>query len=373
MSHLIVITDDPPKRGISRRKVVLSGLACTAMIGKGTATTADGTSGGPVQEPKDPAEWNLFRKRFVRDGQRVIDDGNRGISHSEGQGIGMLAAAVLGGEAEFAGLRAWTRDVLQCRHDALHAWRYDPAARDPVHDRNSATDGDMLIAYALFVAAGRWGRPDYRASAQQIVRDLGRRVVREGPAGAILMPGAEGFLRRGEYVVNPSYYVFPALDRFVAEGCDPVWQRVRADGLHLLRSARFGAWGLPADWVSISRMQRRYQISDGWPPRFSYDAVRVPLYLAWSGLRAEPAVESAVRFWSKAPNAPAWVNLRTNGVSPYRLHHGMAAIRDFVQQPAGSAETGQPRSVAQAANYYDAALTLLVHIAAEHRPPPRLS
>ena len=51
--------------------------------------------------------------------------------------------------------------------------------------------------------------------------------------------------------MNPSYYIFPALDDFARVMPAPEWQRLRRDGLALLSEARFGRWGLPADWVEF--------------------------------------------------------------------------------------------------------------------------
>ena len=47
----------------------------------------------------------------------------------------------------------------------------------PVADLNNATDGDLLAAWALSEAAGRWGVAEHRALAIQMGRDILRRVV----------------------------------------------------------------------------------------------------------------------------------------------------------------------------------------------------
>ena len=39
----------------------------------------------------DQAEWLAFRNRFIAPEGRVVDTGNGGVSHSEGQGYAMLS------------------------------------------------------------------------------------------------------------------------------------------------------------------------------------------------------------------------------------------------------------------------------------------
>ena len=58
----------------------------------GMAGAVFGAYDGTVAE----SDWAAYRDRFVLADGRVVDDGNGGISHSEGQGYGLLLA-VLGG------------------------------------------------------------------------------------------------------------------------------------------------------------------------------------------------------------------------------------------------------------------------------------
>ena len=41
---------------------------------------------------KDPEAWRAYKAHFVTEAGRVVDTANKGISHSEGQGYGMLLA-----------------------------------------------------------------------------------------------------------------------------------------------------------------------------------------------------------------------------------------------------------------------------------------
>lgn len=320
----------------------------------------------------DAQAWGVFCERFLRDG-RVVDDGNGGISHSEGQGVGLLAAATTGDRASFEQMLGWTRATLARPSDSLHAWRYKPYANVHVDDLNNATDGDLLITMALFRAAKRWDMLAYQAMATRMSADIARHLVLDTPSSTVLLPGSAGFANGPAVIINPSYYIFPALREISMNAPDPAWQKVWNDGLTLLRAARFGQWQLPPDWLSLER-NGRMSLTERWPTRFSFDAVRVPLYMCWGGFAADPVVGAIHRYWSShdAGNVPAWIDLAKPDVAPYRQTLGMAAIRQYVE----AAQTGsfRPESfpqVAKAADYYSAALIMLVQVAmASHEDVP---
>jgi endoglucanase len=309
-------------------------------------------------------DWAYFTERFVSPDGRVIDTGNGGISHTEGQGIGMLAAEHAGDLAAFDRIWSWTRQTLR-RPDGLHAWRYQPGAAVPVSDPNNATDGDLLITFALFRAAERWNDRSYYQDAMQTTRSILAKLTRETSAGIVLMPGADGFAHADRVVVNPSYYVFPALQRLGSEMPHPAWERVWQAGVALMQEARFGRWQLPADWVAIPTAGS-LRPAEQWPVRFSFDAVRVPLYMTWAGLGQDPAVDDVASFWRAYPDTavPAWADLERGQVAPYAQSSGMVAVRRYVEATRAGRAPVLP-SVRLAADYYAAALTLLAHVAAD--------
>ncbi len=311
-------------------------------------------------------QWGQFRNRFMAPDGRIIDTGNRNISHSEGQGWGMLMALAADDRASFERIWAWTRRTLDRPRDALSAWRFRPQAANPVEDMNNATDGDLFLAWALLEAGRIWGATQHTESGQAIGRDILRLLVRPAGGMALLLPGARGFERRDHIIVNPSYYCFPALRVLAAAVPDPAWLRVAGDGLSLLRAARFGRWGLPPDWLSVHKQDRRLTLPSNWAPRFSYDAVRVPLYLGWVGLGQEPALQAAADFWTDSGHRqmPAWTDLSSNAVSPYTASPGIAAVAGFAAQmarrPIPVAERRAPDAMP---DYYSGALSALVSLA----------
>lgn len=312
-------------------------------------------------------EWADFKRIYMTPAGRVVDTGNKDQSHSEGQGWAMLLATAFDDEATFDRVHAWTRAAMRRPYDSLCAWSWKPDRTRPVEDMNNATDGDLCMAWALYRAAKRWKRPELLDEARLIARDLHRLCVREVEGRAVLLPAAFGFEHSGYVVVNPSYYVFPAFPAMAALMPEGRWADLHRNGIELLREARFGRWGLPADWVRVATGERP-KPAWGWPARFSYDAVRVPLYLAWAGLGDEPAAQAALKFWTSSPSSmPAWTEFGSNGVSPYAADHGMRAIAQLVADPR--ARTDELPQVRQAPHYYAAALTLLSRMAAFERPP----
>lgn len=106
----------------------------------------------------------------------------------------------------------------------------------------------------------------------------------------------------------------------------------------------------------------------GWPVRFSYDAVRIPLWLAWAGLRDEPALRNARRFWAAQAALPAWVDLATDVPSPYPAPPGIAAIAQLALADGRAAPLlPAPRDILSAKDYYTIALGLLAVAAGEDR------
>jgi endoglucanase len=317
-----------------------------------------------AEQPLDPREWQLFAERYLLADGRVIDTGNGGVSHTEGQGWGMLFAEAFGDRAAFERIHAWTDRALARPHDALHAWRFVPGAAKPVADSNNATDGDLFIAWALSRAARRWSVPAYATQARAIARDILRLLVREVGGRALLLPGVDGFETPDAFSINPSYYVFPAFSELATILPVRDWIRLRDDGAWLIDAARFGRWALPPDWLRASRPALAFSIAPKWPPRCSFDAIRIPLYVAWDDLAEVRSMRSFALFFAPDDRIPpAWTDLATDAVAPYPASPGMRAIgqlaRAFID--ARSSQFALP-SVAASTDYYSSALTMLVRL-----------
>ncbi len=326
------------------------------------AASCAGLVAGPVRAGElDRAEWDAFKSRFLQPDGRVVDSGNQGVSHTEGQGWGLLFAEHCGDQAAFASIWGWTARNLHRPRDALHSWRFDPGSTTPVADPNNATDGDLFIGMALSRAARRWDNAAYGGSATAIGHDVLRLLVKQVGGRSLLLPGTQGFSSEKDLVLNPSYYVFPALQELSPRVRSPLWDAVRRDGAALIAEARFGRWKLPPDWLQLNRSSGKLAPAPSWPPRFSYDAIRVPLYLAWS--RLTPLAGFQDYMAGNGAKPPAWVDLVTNESAPYPAPPGMLAVASLANAGAARDLPADFPLVAAAPDYYSAALTLLARIA----------
>ena len=282
----------------------------------------------------------------------------------------MLLATYFNDPANFELMRNWTETTLRHSSDHLHAWVFKPYDARSVIDDNNATDGDIYIAWALLRAGAEWHKASYTQAGIDIVRDILTVCVVDYHGMKLLLPGAKGFDRDNDYVVNLSYYAFDALRAFSRAVPDPAWAKLEADGVTLLRAARFGQWKLPPDWLLVTS-DGGIRAADGWPNRFSWDALRIPMHLAWAGMQVPP-IKSAVRFWMSptfAVHPPAWVDLKSNQVPPYAGHAGVRAIMLLSQAKLNPTATRPAMpTVAEAPDYYAAALVLLSDVAMSEQP-----
>jgi endoglucanase len=331
--------------------------------------------------PSDPARadswnpgwleqaWDAYKKRYVVDG-RVIDNVNR-ISHSEGQGYAMLIAVKAGDRDGFDAIWTWTRRELMIRPDGLVAWKWDERANPRVSDPNNATDGDLLIAWALIEAAERWSDGSYTDAARAIRAAIGREALVRTPFGLALLPGRAGFNAADQPdgpVLNLSYWVFPAFDRLKGLAPEIAWEDLKATGLRLLRNSRFGPVRLPSDWVAIGSGQPAP--AQGFQPRFSYNAIRIPLYLVWGGYSQPQYLRAYVGLWNQDANLGPFEIDVTSGAALDTL--GGAGFK-VIASLATCALEGRKLPIAlrtvRMENYYPTTLHILSLIALQERYP----
>jgi endoglucanase len=328
---------------IADRRSVLFGLGLLLATGCASARKV-----GVPPLMLDPVRWRAYRASFLLPEGRIVDSGNAGVSHTEGQGFGLFFAQAAGDKAAFDAMLRWTEATLARGDVALFSWRYVPGAADPVPDRNNASDGDLLIAWALECAGRKWGEAAYLRRSAQIRAALARHLVVKSGGMTLLLPAMDGFEKPDHVTVNPSYYVWPALDAFAALDAS-VWRPVVQDGLTLLARDRFGKVALPADWVDVDG-EGKLSLAADHPPRFGFEAVRIPAYLLLSGRRQ--GLEAIKRYWGAAGPVPAWIDLKTGEVAPYPLSPGGQAVAARV--------TGRPYKATGAdRDYYSATLGLL--------------
>ncbi|WP_408590132.1 glycosyl hydrolase family 8 [Novosphingobium sp.] len=298
--------------------------------------------------------WKTFRARFLDQSGRIVDTGNNRISHSEGQGYGLILAAIHGDHDGFEAIAKWTEANLARGDVALHSWKFDPSAAVPVADINNATDGDMLIAWGLAKGGQRWNNAGHLARSAAIREAIRTKLVVQRHGFDALLPGLEGFVRPDTLLLNPSYFVWPALDVFAQLDGASTWKPVIESCANILHQARFGAYDLPCDWVELlgPDMIAPSKVN---PPRFGYDAIRVPLY-AVAAKRAN-LVEGATKYWrdlvKSKSQIPAWIDVYTGETANYPLSNGGKAVVARV--------TGTPAPAGLDTDYFSAVLQMFAH------------
>lgn len=343
----------PPPRARSKTASRLAAaLLATALL----ASAAAGAT-----EPG----WRHFKQAFIQPDGRVVDSGQGGISHSEGQGYTMLLSVHYSDRATFDLVWQWTRKNLQVRNgDSLLSWCWAPGTG--IKDSNDASDGDLVVAWALLRASRKWHAPEYLDASRKIARDIRAKLVHKTTHGLILLPGAKGFAKPQGDSINLSYWVFPALDEIGQADPAPEWAELSQSGLEILKYSRFGRWGLPPDWLVLTET---VVPSDGLSDLFGYNAVRIPLYLLWAH-RETPALLKPYRdFWGYfkgAPFLPAWTNLKNDSVDSYDASEGIHRVAQWVlDYPRYPPPTRWQPDARQ--GYYSSALLLLTEMAIAER------
>ncbi|MFO1167402.1 MAG: glycosyl hydrolase family 8 [Rhodoblastus sp.] len=309
--------------------------------------------------------WAEWSRRYVRPSGRVLDTAT-GVSHSEGQAYGMLLAVAAGDRAAFDRIWNWTRSNLAVRADRLLAWRWDPATR-AVADRNNATDGDILAAWALAEAADLWSAPEYLTAASDMAADIGRLLVVDAVGvGPVLLPASFGFTRADQGdgpVVNLSYWIFPAFGRLAQAAPGVDWDGIRRSGLSVIDAIQGQTRASITNWTALA--DNKAAPARRFPARVGYDAVRIPLYLAFAPREnMERLAKFDAMFPAGSPGFPV-VDARTGEVeevAPGRGYRAIAALR-------ACAIGGQPFPrdfywLGENESYYPATLHLLSMIAA---------
>lgn len=146
-------------------------------------------------------------------------------------------------------------------------------------------------------------------------------------------------------------------------------------GLELVEAARFSPWGLPPDWLLVGPSS--LGLPQGFEPVYGYNAVRVPLYMAWAGIEAAEYYTSFRKFSTfplrpYGPPVPAKIvlpsgvaanNVTTNLIEPalpgmlaiYQVISGAGDLDPSKRLPYGPISSGE--------SYFSASLGLLTNCA----------
>lgn len=313
--------------------------------------------------------WEQFKQRFMSDDGRIIDRYQNSVSHSEGQGYGMLLAWANDDRKTFDLLWEWSRNNLQVRKsDSLLAWKW--GERSPgqwkVIDFNNATDGDLLVAMSLLLAHEKWGEQKYKDQALEITGDIREFLLLEKNGLLCLLPGYFGFIHEQHVMLNPSYLIFPVFQIFARYDDQALWTRAYDDSHALLKAAvESNPLQLPPDWINWGANGVAAPADKG--AVFSYEAIRVPLYLSWEGkVDAVPGLKNLLERVSALGTAPPSVNLQNQSMSLQDAAAGFYAVLARAAGELGMDALGEKlwtraeeKVAAEESDYYSNVLYLL--------------
>lgn len=275
----------------------------------------------------DESRWNYYKDTFISKDGRIIDFGQKSISHSEGQGYGMLLAFYNDDRKTFDKIWTWTRNNIQVRGDYLLAWKWGerPNGVWQVIDYNNATDGDILVAYSLLLASEKWDNNPYKQEALKIIQATREQLTVKWQDKDILLPGYKGFVTENTITINPSYFIFPAYKKFSSVDEPLFWKKIYNDSYIVLSKSIVSPINLPPDWIEISGSEMKIDKQRG--TYFSYDAIRVPLYISMDNKnKYPPGITSILDYYVKNKYIPRRIDLLKNEISTESAPAGFYAI-----------------------------------------------
>lgn len=320
--------------------------------------------------PPETGEWKYFKEHFISADGRVIDPVQNDMSHSEGQGYGMLLAIKFDDRPLFDKLLQWTGNNLQVRRDALSAWGWGkrPNEEWSVIDYNNATDGDVLIAYALIQAGQKWQQKAYDKHATAIVQSLRTHMAVKLNERTFLLSGYYGFADTKGLVLNPAYQILSAYQAFAKIDDRQFWEKIYKDAQQLLTESSQNTTHLPADWV-LAEPDGSVKVYASKSARFSYEAIRVLLYLAWAKLPQPAGVNNVLDYYQKHGRIPVWFDLTKEEIPEETASGGFYAIFARVAEQLGNTklavrlqEEAKQRLQNEKNDYYSHALYLLANL-----------
>ncbi len=307
--------------------------------------------------------WDDYKSLYMQDDGAIVDTYNHNMSHSEGQSYGLLFALAYNDQEAFDKIFNFTQSHMLNSENDLHYWAYKPQEQDPTADHNNATDGDLLMAWALLKAGKAFGNTQYTKEAEKLAQAIADHCTEKMAGFTLLLPGIDGFFRNSSLVINPSYYILPALKDLANATHQKIFEDLYVDGKKVLTTLAQGKLkvNVTPDWVDVSAQGDLTPAQD-WPARSSYDAIRVPLYVYWDDPQSE-----ILKPWNnwfsnyEDDKNPAWVNVTTGEVAEYAQPAGLAYVRALIK--------GYPIEEPQITkddDYYNASLKILTFLASRH-------
>lgn len=270
--------------------------------------------------------WTYYKSTFINQDGRVIDFKKNNITTSEGQAYALLRAVMVNDKKTFTKVYIWTKNNLKRDDNNLFAWLWGKNNENySIIDKNSATDADIDIAFALILASKKWRKSEYLNDAKKIISDIWKYETILVNKKRILTAGYDQ--TQNDIVdINPSYfapYAFRTFSRYDSND----WNSLISDNYELLDNViKSTESKLPPNWFTINKTTGKVSIDDNSTKSdFSYDAVRVffRIYLdskLYKDKRANSILSNITFFTNQwKTNSTFYTNVKSNG--DFRNHY----------------------------------------------------
>jgi len=266
----------------------LSGEVSAAAVKEGVASISSDQAVSSYYEG--------WKKRFLKPATKVPGDfkiafNRSGATVSEAMGYGMLITVLMAdadpqARAAFDGLNRFRKRYPSKINPAFMCWKV-PANEKTVSD-DSATDGDMDMAFALLMAHRKWGDERYLADAKSLIRALATTLVRP-----------DDTLRLGDWDTDDSKAemirtsdLMPTHFRAFAEATgDQRWLQVESRSYGILKELQQNyapATGLVPDFAVLKngawQPAKPNALEGSHDGAYSYNACRVPWRIGWAAI-----------------------------------------------------------------------------------------
>ncbi|MGZ4665119.1 MAG: glycosyl hydrolase family 8 [Frankiaceae bacterium] len=313
---------------------VLLALLLSGCGGSSSASDATGQAQAAARK---------FLQDYVQPNGEVVRFDQGGDTVSEGQSYALLLSLAAGDQTTFDRVWGWSGTHLQ-RRDGLLAWQYSGGR---VVDPQPASDADLLTAWALDLAARRFGAPAYERDSQRVRNGILAAEV----TSSVMVAGPWAVQKM---TVNPSYWTPAAMDRFAR--VDSRWAPVAAAVPKLVDAATKDGQQLPPDWGRATVALTSVQITATPPPSgagsitYSLDAARLPVWVATSCQPAVRARAAALRpLIGTDPVTAAIAPRKLNGAPVSTDHQPLALVAAAAAADAGG-DTGTRDKLLDAAD-----------------------
>lgn len=287
-------------------------MAVLTACGGGSA--GDGAAPPPrlAVTPSPAAAAATFLDRYVMEDGRVIRHDQGGDIVSEGQAYGMLLAEIAGRPETARTIWRWTAAHL-ARSDGLLSWHASGAGT--VMDPQSASDADILAAYALLLYAGP-GPDELHSAGRRLAGAVLNGETTSLPDGSPVVVAGPWAKSASPAVTDPSYWMpstYAALARLTG---DSRWSQASGAAVRLLSEVTGGGRTLPPDSATLTASGSAAPAAGpggSAPVQYGLDAQRVPVWLAAGCTGAERSL--AARWWAllQTPTAGSAIALSLSG------------------------------------------------------------